>query len=54
MSALTNIIETLRAVDLERTLGLQAAPPPVAVELDRRELVLVRLKAKRRGRPWCA
>lgn len=51
MNPLSNIWERLNGWDLEQQLGLRPAYPAVAIELDRREAVLVRLKRRRRGRP---
>lgn len=51
MATLTDMIGQLRSFDLERRLGLRAPLPRVAVELDRGAMTLVRLRAKRRGRP---
>lgn len=51
MMPLSQLLERLRGLDLERTLGLQPDYPPVALALDRREVALVRLKRRRRGRP---
>ncbi len=51
MSALTDIVDRIRGFDLERTAGLRPNYPPVALELDGSEIVLVRLKRHRRGKP---
>jgi len=51
MSSISDMIEQLRGLDIERRLGLRPEYPRVALELDRGALTLVRLKAKRRGRP---
>ncbi len=44
------IAEPLRRIDLERFTALRPKYPPVAVEVDRGEMVLVRLRRRRRGR----
>lgn len=49
MSALTDMIGSMRHLDLEKVRGLRPSFPPVAVEINRQEMVLVRLK-RRRGR----
>ena len=51
MSALQPILATLKRFDTEALFDLRPAYPPVAVEIDRGHLTLVRLAAKRRGRP---
>jgi hypothetical protein len=51
MMRLRSILEPLRGLDLERTLGLRPDLPPVAIEVDRRDMVLVRLRKRGRGRP---
>lgn len=51
MNPLSDLIDRLRGLDLERMAGLRPAYPPVAVEMDRNEMVLVRLKRRRRGQP---
>jgi hypothetical protein len=51
MASLSNFIEQLRGLDLERKLGLRPEYPRVALEFERKALTLVRLKAKRRGQP---
>ncbi len=50
MSSIGNIVDQLKSLDLERVAGLRPNYPPVAVEMDRREIVLVRLKRRRRGK----
>ena len=45
------MIEQLKGIDLSRRLGLHPEYPKLAIEFDRKSLALVRLKAKRRGRP---
>lgn len=49
MSSLASLLEPFRRIDLERWVSLRASRPPVAVEVDRAEMVLVRLR-RRRGR----
>ncbi len=51
MSLVASLLEPFRRVDLERWAFFRASVPPVAVELDRAEMVLVRLRSRRRGRP---
>jgi hypothetical protein len=51
MATLSGMIEQLKGLDLERRLGLHPEYPKLAIELERESLTLVRLKAKRRGRP---
>lgn len=51
MSALDPILATLKRFDSEALLDLRPAYPPVAVEIDRGQLTLVRVKPQRRGRP---
>ncbi len=51
MSLVASLIEPFRRIDLERWALLRASVPPVAVEMDRAEMVLVRLRPRRRGRP---
>jgi type IV pilus assembly protein PilM len=51
MSALQPILATLKRFDAEALLELRPAYPPVAVEIDRGQLTLVRVKAQRRARP---
>lgn len=51
MNRLTAVLESLRGLDLERWAGLRPSYPPVAVEIDRREMVLVRVQRRGRGRP---
>lgn len=47
---LSTIVEQLRSFDPERALGLRPSYPSVAVELEGRDVVLVRLKRRRRGK----
>ena len=49
MSLLASLLEPFRRIDLDRVALLRASVPPVAVELDRSEMVLVRLRLRRRG-----
>ena len=51
MASLSDMLDRLRGFDLERKLGLRPEHPAMALEIDRSALTLVRLKAKRRGRP---
>jgi hypothetical protein len=51
IASVSDLIEQLRGIDLERRLGLRPDYPRVALEFDRKAMTLVRLKAKRRGRP---
>jgi Tfp pilus assembly PilM family ATPase len=49
--SLAGVIERIRGFDLERAVGLRAAPPRVALELDRQAFTLVRVKPRRGGKP---
>jgi hypothetical protein len=51
MASMTEMIERLRGVNLERLLGLRPEYPRVALDLERSSLALVRLKKRRHGRP---
>jgi hypothetical protein len=51
MSSLESILQSLRRLSPEALLDLRPAYPPVAVEIDRGQLALVRLKPRRRRRP---
>jgi len=51
MSAISDIVDRLRGLQVDALLGLRPPYPPVAVEFDREEAVLVRVKHKRRGKP---
>jgi hypothetical protein len=51
MATLNDMVAKLRGLDLERTLGLRPPYPPVAVEVDRSDAVLVRLKPRRGQKP---
>lgn len=46
---LNAVLAPLRRLDLERMVGLRPSIPPVAVEFDRDEMVLVRLRRRRGG-----
>ena len=48
---LTTLLEPLRGLDLEKVLHLRPHYPSAALEVDRREMVLVRLRRRGRGRP---
>jgi hypothetical protein len=50
MMRLSSILEPLRGLDLEHLLGLRPDYPGAALEVDRREMVLVRL-GRGRGKP---
>jgi hypothetical protein len=51
MASFADIVDRIRGFDIERTLGLRAAAPRVAIELDGNVLSLVRLRTKRGARP---
>jgi len=51
MSALDPILARLKRLDPEALLHLRPAYPPIAVEIDRGQLTLVRVKPSRRSRP---
>jgi type IV pilus assembly protein PilM len=51
MSALDPILARLKRLDAETLLDLRPSYPPVAVEIDRGQLTLVRVKPRRRSRP---
>jgi len=51
MASLSEMIDRIRGLDLERALGLHAAPPRIALEADRHEFSLVRMRAKRGSPP---
>ena len=51
MSALDPILAPLKRLDFEALLDLRPTFPPVAVEIDRGQITLVRLRPHRRGRP---
>jgi type IV pilus assembly protein PilM len=47
MNSVNDIVNTLRHLDVEKIRGLRPSYPPVAVEINHREMVLVRLKRSR-------
>jgi len=51
MNSINDIISTIRHLDLEKIRGLRPNYPPVAIEINQREMVLVRLK-RRRGKTY--
>src|SRR5210317_997079 len=51
MNSINDIISTVRHLDLEKIRGLRPNYPPVAIEINHREMVLVRLK-RRRGKTY--
>lgn len=51
MMRLATLLEPLRGLDLERALHLRPNYPSAALEVDRREMVLVRLRRRGRGKP---
>ena len=51
MSRFSTLLEPLRGLDLERALHLRPNYPTAALEVDRREMVLVRLRRRGRGKP---
>ncbi len=51
MNPLASVLDTVRRLDLEQIAGLRPDYPPVALEMNRREMVLVRVRRRRRGRP---
>ena len=51
MSALSSILDPIRNLDLERLAPFRPSYPSVAIEVERREIVLVRLHGRGRGRP---
>jgi hypothetical protein len=51
MSALDPILSRLKRLDPEALLDLRPAYPPVAIEIDRGQLTLVRVTPRRRARP---
>jgi hypothetical protein len=51
MMRLSSLLEPLRGLDLERALHLRPSYPTAALEVDRREMVLVRLRRRGRGKP---
>jgi type IV pilus assembly protein PilM len=52
MSAVTEYVERVRGVTMDALSRLRPPFPPVAMEVDRNEVVLVRFKAKRGGKPF--
>ena len=50
-TSISDILERVRGIDVERALGLRPAWPKVALALDGREVSLVRLKTRRRAAP---
>ncbi|MCP3979541.1 MAG: pilus assembly protein PilM [bacterium] len=51
LGSLSDLLERFRGQELEKTLGLRPPFPLVALDLDRGEANLVRLKSRRRGLP---
>ena len=51
MSAATEYIERVRGATMDALSRLRPPYPPVAMEVNRKEVVLVRFKAKHRGKP---
>jgi type IV pilus assembly protein PilM len=51
MASLSDMVEQLRGLNLERAIGLRPECPRVALEFERKSISLVRLKTKRRRRP---
>jgi hypothetical protein len=51
MSAATEYVERIRGAAADALSRLRPPYPPVAMEVDRNEVVLVRFKAKHRGKP---
>ncbi|MBZ5640618.1 MAG: hypothetical protein LAO51_17920 [Acidobacteriia bacterium] len=51
MISLAALLKPIRGLDLERFAALRASSPPVAVDVDRDEMLLVRLRRRRRGAP---
>jgi hypothetical protein len=50
MESLTQIVDRVRGINLERALGLRPPYPPVVIELDSEEVRLLRMKRRRGGR----
>jgi type IV pilus assembly protein PilM len=48
---LSPVLDPIRRLELEHSFQLRPSYPPVAIELDQRDMVLVRLKPSRRARP---
>ncbi len=51
MSGVTEYVERIRGATMDALSRLRPPFPPVAMEIDRNEVVLVRFKAKRGGKP---
>ena len=51
MSSVTEYVERVRGAAVDALSRLRPPYPPVAMEIDRKEVVLVRFKAKHRGKP---
>jgi hypothetical protein len=51
MSSVTEYVERVRGAAVNALSRLRPPYPPVAMEIDRKEVVLVRFKAKHRGKP---
>jgi len=51
MMRFSSLLGPLRGLDLERALHLRPRYPTAALEVDRREMVLVRLRRRGRGKP---
>ncbi|HET9298436.1 MAG TPA: pilus assembly protein PilM [Candidatus Polarisedimenticolaceae bacterium] len=51
MMRISSLLEPLRGLDLERALHLRPRYPAAALEVDRKEMVLVRLRRRGRGKP---
>lgn len=51
MNPIQPIVDRFKGLGTEQLPGLRAPSPPVALELDGREIVLVRLKRRGRGKP---
>ena len=51
MMRFSSLLEPLRGLDLERALHLRPNYPAAALEVDRKEMVLVRLRRRGRGKP---
>jgi len=51
LGSLSQVLDPIRRLDLERFVNLRPAYPAVALEIDQREVVLVRVKPRRKERP---
>jgi type IV pilus assembly protein PilM len=51
LALLSPVVDAFRRLEIERRLNLRPAYPPVALEIDQREAVLVRVKARRKALP---